>query len=159
MAVGKIGGFFPGFVAALHFFLGFVLVAENLDDFFAVDDLFNIAIEGGKRGLLLHKIRAGKTGDEAGDLDHTKNTEHHENGQPDANRQHGNENSDECEKRAHSCGEGLAHHLAQGVNVVGVEAHDVAVFVAIEITDRQALHFGEHGRCACVPWCAARRTP
>lgn len=144
VAVGKIGGFFPGFVAALHFFLGFVLVAENLDDFFAVDDLFNVAIEGGERGLLLHKIRAGKTGDEAGDLDHTKNTEHHENGQPDANRQHGNENSDKCEKRAHSCGEGLAHHLAQGVNVVGVEAHDVAVFVAIEITDRQALHFGEH---------------
>lgn len=144
VAVGKIGGFFPGFVAALHFFLGFVLVAENLDDFFAVDDLFNVAIESGERGLLLHKIRTGKAGDESSDLDHAENTEHHENGQPDANRQHGNENGDECEERAHCCGEGLAHHLAQGVDVVGVEAHDVAVFVAVEIADRQALHFGEH---------------
>lgn len=144
VAVGKIGGFFPGFVAALHFFLGFILVAENLDDFFAVDDFFNVAIEGGERGLLLHKIRAGKAGDETGDLDHAKNAEHHENGQPDADGKHGNKNGDECEERAHCCGEGLAHHLAQGVDVVGVEAHDVAVFVAVEIADRQALHFGEH---------------
>ena len=40
--------------------------------------------------------------------------------------------------------ERLADGLAQGVGVVGVTAHDIAVFVGIEVADRQGLLVGEH---------------
>ena len=41
-------------------------------------------------------------------------------------------------------GERLADGLPQGVGVVGVAAHDVAVLVGVEVSDRQGLLVGEH---------------
>lgn len=144
MAVGEIGGLFPGFVAATHFLFGFAFVAKNFNDFFAVDDFFHIAVEGGKGGLLLHKVGAGNAGDFTGNFDHAKDAGDHEQRQPNADGEHGNKDGDQREEGAHRRREGLAHHLAQGVHVVGVKAHDVAVFVAVKIANRQPLHLSEH---------------
>ena len=41
-------------------------------------------------------------------------------------------------------GDALADHLAQGVDVVGVHGHDVAVGVGVEIFNRKGLHLAEH---------------
>ena len=38
----------------------------------------------------------------------------------------------------------LADHLAQGVDIIGVHGHDVAVGMAVKILDGQRLHMGEH---------------
>ena len=38
----------------------------------------------------------------------------------------------------------LADHLTQGIHVVGIIAHNVAVAVGVEIFNRQILHVAEH---------------
>ena len=38
----------------------------------------------------------------------------------------------------------LADHLAQGINIVGIQRHDIAVGVAVKVFDGQRLHMGKH---------------
>ena len=52
-------------------------------------------------------------------------------------------------------GNALAEQLPQGVHVVGVDGHDVAVGVGVKVLDGQRLHAGGTGRRAggsMVPW-------
>ena len=144
MAIGKIGSFFPGFIALFHFFFGFAFIAKDFDHFFPVNDLFNVAIQRRQCGLLLHKVWAGDTGDNLRDLDDAENANDHKQRQPHTDGEHGEKDRDQREKRAHCCRKSLAHHLTQCVNVIGVQTHDVTILVPIKVTDWQSLHLGEH---------------
>ena len=46
----------------------------------------------------------------------------------------------------------MPDHLAQGIGIVGIVAHHVAVGVGVKVADRQRLHVGEH----IVPDCFQR---
>ena len=41
-------------------------------------------------------------------------------------------------------GDRLADHLAQGIGVIGIKAHDRAVCILVKIPDRKGLHMLKH---------------
>ena len=53
--------------------------------------------------------------------------------------------STKCENGLDDLGNALGKHLAQGVSVVGVITHNIAVTVGIKILYGKALHMTEHG--------------
>ena len=69
-------------------FLGFILVAENLDDFLAVDHFLHVAVDRAERLLLAHEIAAALRRDLADDLEHQKQKDDDEGRKPDAEGEH-----------------------------------------------------------------------
>ena len=120
-----------------------ILVAEYLDDFLALHHLLDIAVDRAQIALLRYEICAGPARELFGDEQHKA---HHHQRQPcqrQAEGKHGAEYADDRYRRRDELGHALADHLAQRVDVVGVNAHDIAVGMGVEITDGQALHMPE----------------
>ena len=94
--------------------------------------------------MLLHKVWATLHGYHGCHLGDKENTHDHQQCEPHAQGEHGEEHGDDGKEGAYRRRKGLHHHLTQGVYVVGIKAHDIAVFVAVEVANRQALHFFKH---------------
>ena len=80
----------------------------------------------------------------AGQQGHNDNAQHNHQGQPDAVVHHDAEDAEQGHRRNGHLREALADHLAQGVDIVGVKAHDVAVAVGVKVADGQILHVVKH---------------
>ncbi len=123
--------------------LGLLLVAEDLDHFLAVDHLLDITVEGAQGALLAEEVAAAAAGQEPC----------HHQGEADAHQDHnreqgvGEQHTQEGDQNGHGgvddLGDALGEHLPQGVHVVGVDAHHVAVGVGVKILDGQGLHVAE----------------
>ena len=144
MAVCVRGVVLPFGVALLHFFLRLLFVAEDFYDLLTVYHLFDISVKVCKRSLLGYEIRAALADNS---LDYLHNEEQryaHNERQTDADIEHAAEYRHDGERRRNQLTHRLREHLAQGICIVGIEAHRVAVGVRIEISYRQALHLLEH---------------
>ena len=64
-------------------------------------------------------------------------------GEGQAQHQHGDKDADHVDGAVEQLGQALADHLAEGVDVVGVDGHDVAVGMGVKVADGQLLHVGE----------------
>ena len=144
MAVCKARGFTPSHVLFTHIIHGFVFVAKDLHNLEAVNDFFHVAVQGCKGLLLLHKVWAAFLGNHGRYLNDKEYAGYHQQREPYAQGEHGKKYGDDGKEGAYRRSEGLHHHLAKGIHVVGIQAHDVAVFVAVEIANWQALHFFKH---------------
>ena len=124
--------------------LGGVLMVEDLDDLLTVDGFLDEGVHVADPHLLLDEVAAG-AGDD-GAHGHEQDRGEHEYEDRDRHRQpqHGDEGRERGDRGGEHLREGLADGLAQGVGVVGVTAHDVAVLVGVEVADRQCLLVGEH---------------
>ena len=121
----------------------FLFVAEDLDDLLAVHHLFDIAVDLAQIHLLLHEEAARifdalhgerhRRGDHEQRDDQQRHVEHH----------HRNDDADNHDDAGNQLRHGLGDHLAHGVDIVGVYAHDIAVGMRVKILDRQALHLGK----------------
>ena len=123
---------------------GFVLVAEDLDDLLSGHHLLHEGFGFGQRNLLAQEVFGGVAGDIAGSKGHADDAGNDDQAQDHAVVHHDAEDGQQGDAGDQHLRQALADHLAQGVDVIGVIAHDVAVTVGIKVTDRQILHVVKH---------------
>ena len=120
--------------------LGGLLVAEDLDDLLAVEHLLDEAVNYAEVALLPDVVLAGELGEVRGDEQHDHCGDDGDDGQRRVEHDHAYERGDHGDDRVDYLRNALAEQLTQGVHVVGVDGHDVAVGVGVEILDGQPLH-------------------
>ena len=119
------------------------LVAEHLNHLLAVHHLLDEAVHLAQILLLGGEVSGAGTGHGFGDEQHQAHHQQVQNGQGHAEQQHADQHAHHRDHAGDHLGDGLADHLAQGVHIVGVQAHDVAVGVAVKVAQGQAFHVGE----------------
>ena len=134
-----------------HFFVdGFKIqdrlsfVGENFDDFFPMDDLFDKSFELCGAGLLGNEALRRSSAEFFYDDEHGSGAGIDGNGEPYRYEEHCAGEDDEGKDRIDKLDHALGNKLTDGVDVVGVVGHDVAVFIGIEIGDGQRFHCGKH---------------
>lgn len=152
--MGAVAVFKEGVVDLVELLNGALLVAEDLDDLLAGHRLLNIALGFGDGLLLAQEEFGAAAADALGDDDHQNHAEHRNERQPDAEIEHNAEHGQHDRARLDEGGDGFGHELAQRVDIVGVEAHDIAVLVGVEVADGKILHAAEH-----LPDGACRESP
>lgn len=120
------------------------LMVEYLDDFLTVDHLLHKAVQVRQVLLLLYKVDADPSHGSAYHFHYQPHGQHSQERQRDADIKHTDKHSRDGENGGDELRHGLGDQLAQGVCVIGVEAHGFAMGVGIEIPDGQPLHFGKH---------------
>ena len=143
VAVGLLGAFLQLIVQLPEAIQSLLLVGEHLDDLLALHHLFDVAVHLAQILLLGHKVLAAHGSDLLGAEQHQGHHQHGDNGELPAHQAHAGEHGHDGDGAGHQLGDALADHLAQGVHIVGVHRHDVAVGVGVKIPDGQAFHVGE----------------
>ena len=119
-------------------------MAENLDNLLPADHFFNKAIYFAKGLLLLYKVFGAAATYILYDEQHQPQKDKHEEGKPHTGTQHGNEYCCDADDGTDRVGQALADHLPQGIGIVGVVAHHIAMGMGIKVLDGQGLHVGKH---------------
>ncbi len=120
-------------------------MVEDLYDLLTGHHLLNVALGRGDRFLLSDEVPRASAAELRGDEEHHNDTENDEQGEGQREPYHNEEYDDNDGAGAEHRRYGLADKLAQGVHVVRVVAHNVAVLMRVEILDRQILHLVEQG--------------
>ena len=144
VAVGPAGVFKEVVVDLVEVGHGLLLVAEDLDDLLAVHHLLHEALRAAQGLLLANEVPGGAAAHLPHHQDHHKGAQQHHQGHPQAVVEHDAQDRQRHHSGDHQLGEALGDHLAQGVDVVGVVAHDIAVVMGIEVADGEVLHAVEH---------------
>ena len=119
-------------------------MAEYLDNLLAGHHFLHKRLGVGQGDLLAQEVGGGALGDGAGGEDHADDADHHDERQDDAVVDHDAEHHKQRDGGDEDIGKALADELAQGVDIVGVVAHDVAVAIGVKVADGQILHVVEH---------------
>ena len=142
-AVGLVGAVLQLIVQLTETGQSLLLVGEHLDHLLAFHHFFDVAVHLAEVALLLDEVLAGLLGDLFGAEQHQGHHQHGDDGELPAQQAHAEEDGHDGDDAGNQLRDALAEHLAQGVHVVGVHGHDVAVGVLVKILDGQALHVGE----------------
>ena len=118
-------------------------MAEDLDHLLAIDHLLDIAVQAAQALLLAHEVAPAAPRQHPGHGQHARNAENHNAGEKDVRGQHAAKSHQDCHSGVDHLGNALGEHLAQGVHVIGVNAHHVAVGMGVEVFDGQRLHVSE----------------
>ncbi len=143
-AVGIEGGAVELFVQLVEPGLRLFFMGEDLDHLLTVDHLFDESVRFPQRLLLLHEVGTAFT------RHHGREPKGDREGEEDDERQlprredHRKEDRDDGRRAVYEVRQGLGNHLAEGVDIVGVEAHHIAVGAPVEVGERQTLHVDEH---------------
>ena len=121
-----------------------LLVAEYLDDLLPADHFLDKAIDPAEGLLLLDEIFGAAAADLFHDDHHQPQKDEHQQREPDAGAQHGDKYRSDADQGADGIGQTLADHLPQGIGIIGVVAHHVAVGVGIKIFNGERLHMSKH---------------
>ena len=140
IAVGLVRALPQCLVHLVKIFLGGLLVAEYLDHLLSVQHLLDKAVHNAQIFLLLDIVFAGQLGEVGGHSDHDQSGQDRNNGEGGIQAQHDHQSSQHGNNRVDHLGNALAHQLTQGIDVVGVHRHDVAVGMGIKVFDGQGLH-------------------
>ena len=119
-------------------------MAEYLDDLLAVHHFLHISVNIRKRLLLHHEENTDLPGDL---LDELQDEQHHQYGdqrQIETDIEHTHQDRHNGKHRRNELCHGLCDHLTEGIGIVGVKAHNIAVGAGIKGADREALHFFKH---------------
>ena len=118
-------------------------MAKDLDHLLAIHHLFNVAIHNTEVLLLFCKVFARFPSDFA--RHQQRDTDHRQCKQGEWNVQnhHAAKDAQYCNATGTNLRQALADKLTQGICIIGIDAHDVAMHVGIKITDGQPLHAGK----------------
>ena len=105
----------------------FLLVGEDLDDLLAFHHLFDVAVHFAEVALLCDEELAALLGDLLGAEEHQGYHQHGDDGELPAQHAHAGKDGNDGDGAGHQLRDALAEHLAEGIHVVGVDGHDVAV--------------------------------
>ena len=118
-------------------------MAEDLDDLLALHHLLDKAVHLTEIRLLRHEILPGGSSGlrrrKHGHSDHEQRNERQRPGQND----HRRKCRHDSDRSVEGLSQGLRDHLTQRINVIGIDRHDIAMGVRVEIGDRQRLHVSE----------------
>ena len=142
-AVGVVGALAEGIVELLEAREILFLVAEDLDDLLAVHHLLDIAVDPAQILLLGDEEAPGALDALDGERHRRGNHEQRDDQQRHVEDNHRGHDAHNRHNAGNELRHGLGNHLPHGVDVVGVDAHNIAVGVRIKILDRQALHLGK----------------
>ena len=118
-------------------------MGEHLDHLLAFHHLLDVAVHLAQIPLLLDEVLGRACRDLLGAEEHQRHHEHGNDGQLPAEHTHTEEHRYHRDGAGHQLRDALAEHLAQGIHVVGVHGHDIAVRMGVKIPDGQAFHVGE----------------
>ena len=116
--------------------LDVLLMAKYLDHFLPGHHLFHKRLGLSQSDLLTQKIFGGMTGDITGRKQHTNYAGHYNQAQNNAVIHHDAEYCQQRHAGDQHLRQTLADHLTQGIHIVGVITHNVAVSVSIKIFNR-----------------------
>ena len=116
------------------------LVAKDLDDLLSRHHLFNVPLGLADGRLLLPKILGGVAADLFHREQQERDAEEHHQRHPHAVVEHDGKQREHHHAGGKELRQTLRDQLAQGVDIIGVVAHDVAALVRVKILHRQALH-------------------
>ena len=142
-AVGFVGAVLQLVVQLAETVQRLLLVGEHLDDLLAFHHFFDVAVQLAQIPLLLDEVFAGLLGDLFGAEHHQRHHQHGDNRQLPAEHAHAEEHRNNGNGAGHQLRDALTEHLAQGIHIVGVHGHDIAMGMLVKIFDGQALHVGE----------------
>ena len=131
-------------VYAVEVLNALLLMAEHLDDLLAVHHFLHEALGIGNRALLLHKVARRAAAEALCDEEHKHHACKQHERHPHAEVQHDREHDQHYRAGLDKRRQRLADEHAQGVDIVGVVAHDIAVLMGVEIADGQILHVVKH---------------
>ena len=141
--VGLFGAFLQLVVQLTEAGKGLLLVGEHLDHLLAFHHLLDVAVHLAQIPLLLDEVLGGAFCDLLGAEQHQRHHEHGNDGQLPAEHTHAEKHGYDGDDAGHQLRDALAEHLAQGIHIVGVHGHDIAVRMSVKIPDGQAFHVGE----------------
>ena len=120
-----------------------LLMAEDLDDLLAGHHFLNESVEFTQVLLLGHEVPAGQGSHLDGQEQHQADHGQGDKGQGEIQDHHHGKNTDDGDGAVEELGNTLADHLPQGIDIIGINGHDIAVGVGIKILDGQAFHMVE----------------
>ena len=141
--IGVVGAVEKGVVELIELLNALFLVVENLDDLLTLHHLLDVAVLLAEVDLLREEILAALAADFLCYHHHRENHSEGDESKRYADHKHARKNRNDRDRAREYLRHTLADHLAKGVNVVGVDAHDVAVRVGVKILDWKALHVFE----------------
>ena len=115
-------------------------MAEYLHHFLTVQHLFDKAVHQTQMPLLAHVVFARQFGKVGRHDEHDAGRQQRDDGQGGVEQDHRDEGGEHRHTGVDDLGNTLAQQLAQGVDVVGVHRHDVAVGVGVKVGDGQGFH-------------------
>ena len=118
-------------------------MAEDLDDLLAVHHLLDIAVDPAQILLLGDEEAPGALDALDGKRHRRGNHEQRDDQQRHVEDNHRSHDAHNRHNAGNELRHGLGNHLPHGVDVVGIDAHNIAVGVRVKILDRQALHLGK----------------
>ena len=119
------------------------LVVENLDDLLTLDHLLDIAIDNPDIPLLFRKKVAAALAHGHYHKEHEAQTEDGHQEQYRAGNDHHEHHAHESEAAGDQAGKAVVHDLGDGLDVVGIAAHEFAMGMGVKIAQRQGLHLGK----------------
>ena len=129
-----------GLVEGLELPLGGSFMVEDLDDLLALDHLLDIAVHLAHSLLLLHKIPPAPSADELHRQHHHKEHPKGDAGQDGTENDHHGDGPQEGQRTGDETSKAVVQGLGDGLNVVGIAAHQLAVGMGIKVFQGQALH-------------------
>ena len=119
------------------------LMTEDLHYLLPVHHLFNKAVHGSEGILLLNKMLLGNPGAFCGRKHRKRNHGEGQQGQRQGKNNHGRQSRNHRDDRLEDLGDRLGDQLAHGIDVIGVNRHDISVGMLVKIADRKAFHMIE----------------
>ena len=119
-------------------------MAENLNNLLTVHHFLYKAFGLAYCALLAHKVLCRAAADLFDNACHYRHAKHYDNRKPQAVIEHYKKYGGNHNGRHKHLGKALGNHLAEGVYIVGVAAHYIAVMICVKIFYGQNLHFVKH---------------
>ena len=119
-------------------------MTEHLDHLLSVHHLLDESVDGTKVFLLLDKVFSASSGDGFGREQHQADHNQCEHRQGNTEDHHTDEHTDNGDQTVDDLRNTLADHLTEGIDIIGIDGHDIAVGMAVKIADRQFFHMFKH---------------
>ena len=143
VAVGAAGAVAQLLVELVEALDGGLLVVEDLHDLLALHHFLDVAVNLAEVLLLPDEELAGLPGDLLRGEQHQSHHDERQQRQRHIEHDHADEHAHDTDDAGKQLRQTLADELAERVDIVRVDGHDVAVGMRVEIRDRQALHMAE----------------
>ena len=131
-------------VQHVEFLLALFLVGEHLHHLLALHHFLDKALFLGQRFLLAHHVHRTLLAQLFRHPEHQENYGKNNQRQPQTVPEHHEHDGEYGQAGLNQGRRALADHLPNGIHVVGVGTHDIAVGVGVEVLNRQLLHGVEH---------------
>ena len=119
-------------------------MTEYLYNLLAFHHFLDVTIYNTKILLLLHEILTTKTSKILTCKKHNTYHEQSYKSKRDIQNDHTYQHTDNGDHTGNQLRDTLTDHLTQGINVIGINGHDVSMRMCIKIFDRQSLHTLKH---------------